>query len=260
MEQNNQVDKKIELSVIMPALNEEKTISAAISSTLESFKDLGINGEIVAINDGSIDDTKNIIEQMIKKDNRVRLINHNLPQGIGASFWDGVDNALGQAVVMLPGDNENNLSEILRYKHLLDEVDIIVPFSFNKNERSALRNLLSSIYLFIINNTFGFSFNYTNGTIVYKRSLLNELDCRQTGFFYQTDILIRLVKRGYLYAEVPYRLKARKGGSSKAVSLKSLMNVMRGYINLFCDIYFENKNKRVSLRDDSASFKRYMKK
>ena len=68
----------------------------------------------------------------MKKDSRVRLINHNTPQGIGASFWDGVDNASGDMVTMLPGDNENDPWEILRYIKLLEQVDMIIPFVFNK--------------------------------------------------------------------------------------------------------------------------------
>ena len=98
----------------MPALNEEKNILDAVNNTLKSFDDFGINGEIIVINDGSRDKTKALADEVMKKDSRVRLINHDTPRGIGASFWDGVDNANGDMVTMLPGDNENDPWEILR--------------------------------------------------------------------------------------------------------------------------------------------------
>src|SRR3989338_8871333 len=112
--------ENILVSVVMPALNEEENIVAAISNVSKSFDDYKISGEIIVINDGSNDKTRFLVEEDIKKDSRIRLINHNKTQGIGASFWDGVDNAKGQIVTMLPGDNENDPWEILRYIKLLE--------------------------------------------------------------------------------------------------------------------------------------------
>ena len=188
--------EKVFVSIVMPALNEEKNILAAINNTLKSFDDYGINGEIIVINDGSTDNTRYLVEDLIKKDSRIRLINHDRPQGIGASFWDGVDNSNGDMVTMLPGDNENDPWEILRYRRLLEHVDIVIPFVFNKEVRSVFRNALSFIYRFIINTTFLVNFNYTNGTVLYRKSILKELYYRSTGFFFQADILIRTAKRG----------------------------------------------------------------
>lgn len=227
-----------EISVIMPALNEENNILPAINNVLQSFKEFNINGEIVVINDGSTDNTEQLIKDIIKEDSRVRTIKHNAPQGIGASFWDGVDNAGGEIVVMLPGDNENDSWEIFRYHKLLEHVDIVIPFIFNKLVRSLFRNTLSFVYRFIINTTFRVNFNYTNGTILYRKSLLKELKYRSSSFFFQTDILIRTVKKGYLFAEVPYRLGIREHGVSRALSFPSLLKVMKGYLKLVKDYYF----------------------
>jgi len=235
--------QKTLVSIIMPALNEERNILAAIDNTLKAFDDYGIHGEIIIINDGSTDNTRDLVSDVIKQNIRLRLINHDTPQGIGASFWDGADNAKGDIVTMLPGDNENDPWEILRYSKLLEQVDIVVPFVFNKEVRSVFRNVLSSVYRFAINTTFGVNFNYTNGTVLYRKSILKELTYRSSGFFFQTDILIRTVKRGYLFAEVPYRLALRNSGASKAVSFPSLLKVVKGYIRLVRDIYMDtNKN------------------
>jgi dolichol-phosphate mannosyltransferase len=230
--------KKVFVSIVMPALNEEKNIVAAIDNTLKAFDDYGIEGEIIIINDGSKDKTRDLVSDAMSKENRLKLINHDAPQGIGASFWDGTDEAMGDIVTMLPGDNENDPWEILRYSMLLEHVDIVIPFVFNKEVRSLFRNALSFIYRFIINTTFLVNFNYTNGTILYRKTILKNLDYRSRGFFFQTDILIRTVKRGYLFAEVPYRLSLRNSGVSKAVSFPSLVKVIKGYFRLVRDMYF----------------------
>lgn len=101
-------------------------------------------------------------------------------------------------------------------------------------------------------------FNYTNGTVLYRKSLLQELKQRSTGFFFQTDILIRTVKRGYLFAEVPYRLGARKHGVPKAVTFPSLLKVMKGYLHLVKDMYYTEHGKlRKPFADDTLTAERY---
>lgn len=250
------------LSVIMPALDEEKNIKQAISNTLKAFNDYSIDGEIVVINDGSTDTTQDVIQNLSKKDNRFRLINHSTSQGIGSSFWDGIDSARGNIVVMIPGDNENDPWEILQYHKLLEYVDMVIPFAFNKGVRSLFRNTLSFIFRFIINTTFRVNFNYTNGTVIYRKSILKEIDYRSSGFFFQTDILIRAAKRGYLFAEVPYKLNIRDEGISKAVTFPSLVQVIRGYLLLIDDIYShkqEKTNKRI-FASDSLTLKRRKEK
>jgi dolichol-phosphate mannosyltransferase len=248
------------LTIIIPALNEEKNITLAIEDTLSAFKEFNIKGEIVVVNDGSSDSTPILVRRKIEEfPDEIRMINHTKPQGIGASFWDGIDNAQGNVVCMIPGDNENDPREILQYFPLLEYVDIVIPFVFNKRIRSKLRNILSYIYQFIIDITFLLFLKYTNGTVLYRKSLLKELNTRCSGFFFQTDILVRLLKRRYLFAEVPYRLGLRKTGKSKAISLPSLFGVLLGYINLVKDIYFKNKNmlKDCGFAEDSVSKRRF---
>lgn len=247
--------QKKELTVIMPALNEEANISSAIASTLEAFDTFRVNGEIVVVNDGSADKTQDLIEQKMAQDpSRIRLIRHEKPKGIGVSFWEGVDEAEGACVVMLPGDNENDPCETLRYYRLLEHVDIVIPFLFNREARPVFRNILSLVYRFIINTTFAVNFNYTNGTVLYRKSIVSELNHRNDGFFFQTDILIRAVKKGYLFAEVPYRLGMRKSGVSKAVSFPSLWRVVKGYLRLVRDFYFaKDRNLRSSFSSDSQT-------
>jgi glycosyltransferase involved in cell wall biosynthesis len=246
------------ISIIMPALNEEENLVGAIRNVLGALNDFGINGEIVVIDDGSTDRTAELAREEIKRDSRVRLVQHERPGGIGAAFWDGVNHAKGDVVCMLPGDNENDPWEILRYHRLLEHVDILIPFVFNKEVRSLFRNGLSYVYRFIINTTFFVNFNYTNGTVMYRKQVLEELDFHSSGFFFQTDILVRTVKRGYLFAEVPYRLDVRPHGLSKAVTFPSLMRVIKGYLRLVRDIHLSRKGEMPSqFAADSQTARRH---
>lgn len=241
----------------MPALNEEKNIFAAIDDTLSAFREFGLDAEIIVINDGSTDSTPVLVKEKIDENPAViRMISHETPKGIGASFWDGVDSALGNVVCLLPADNEIQPRELLRYFKLLEDVDMVIPFVFNKEIRSFFRNTISLFYKLIIMNTFLIFLNYTNGAVLYRKSLLEELDYRVDSFFYQTDILVRLVKRGYLFAEVPYGLRTRKWGQSKALSLSSFFKVAKDYLRLVRYVYFRKEKKKKLFAPDSVSAKR----
>src|SRR4030043_2187122 len=110
--------KDITFTFIMTALNEENNVKDAIHNTLNALNQYKIKGDVIVINDGSKDKTKEIIAEYMKKDKRITTIDHEKPHGVGASFWDGVKNAKGDIVCCIPGDNENDPKEVLRYFYL----------------------------------------------------------------------------------------------------------------------------------------------
>ncbi len=243
----------IMLSIVMPCLNEERNVAQAVREALGAMEGHGIEGEIVAVNDGSTDRTGEILEALARSDHRVRCAHHEVSQGYGGAYWRGVREARGDYVIMIPGDNENDPSESLRYVSLLSDVDILIPFVMNAGVRSPLRRFASSLYRLIVNLSFGTNFNYTNGTVIYKRSLLEGFDLHARGFFYQTELLVRLVRSGYLYAEVPYFLRRRTTGRTKALSMKSLRDVVTGFLWLFWKVHITREIGRINEITDKTS-------
>lgn len=226
-----------QITAVMPSLNEEKNLENAVRNVADSYARLGINGEIVIVNDGSTDGTGKLAEGLKAAHPFIQVLHHDRPQGIGGSFWDGIQAARGDVVVMIPGDGENDAAEILRYLPLMDQVDMVVPYVFNRQVRSWFRRRLSNLYRGIINMTFGTTLNYMNGTVLYRKAILSDITLKARGFFYQTELLIKSIGRGYLYAEVPYALLQRAAGRSKATSLRSLRAVMGAYLSLMGEVY-----------------------
>lgn len=244
------------ISVVMPSLNEAKNISDAVGNVINSFRLHNVAGEIVIVNDGSTDETGAIAEGLVREHSFVKVVHHQSPQGIGASFWDGVWNSSGEIVTMIPGDGENDAAETIRYLPVMDHVDILIPFVYNKNVRSSGRRLLSSAYRGIINLAFGMTLNYMNGTVMYRKCILEGLTFRSKGFFYQTELLIRTIREGYLFAEVPYALSLRTGGESKATTLKSLKKVAGNFISIFVDVHLRGESRR-PIAPDSVTASRW---
>jgi len=244
------------VTIIMPCLNEEKNLERAALSALESLDRLEIEGEVIIVNDGSTDETAAIASRLEARHKRIRVFHHPRPRGIGAAFWTGVQNANKEWATMIPGDNENDASQILRYAGLASEVDIIVPFVCNAAVRSGLRRWASSMYRGIVNATFGMSLNYTNGTVLYRTSILRENPLHSRGFFYQAELLVRLIRKGYLFAEVPCFLSERSAGKTKAFSLKSMASLIKDYAWLTCHSPFGKKDRNAHAQAGSATSKK----
>ena len=77
------------ISIFFPTYNEEANIKETILKALEVLKKKFKNFEIIVVNDGSRDKTREIIEKLGKEDTRIRIINHKENKGYGASLKSG---------------------------------------------------------------------------------------------------------------------------------------------------------------------------
>lgn len=233
------------VSVIMPGLNEEENLASAVRNVAECFRSLNIPGQIIVVNDGSTDRTGEVASMLGTEYSFLKVIHHDRPRGIGASFWDGVKVSEAEIVAMLPGDGENDSFEILRYLPLMEHVDIIVPFIYNKNIRPLKRRMLSSLYRWVINVSFGTMLNYMNGTVMYRKAVFEGIGLECSGFFFQTELLVKCLRTGYLYAEVPSALSERDAGVSKATTFKSVRRVAGDYIGTMLKLHVRNPSRPV---------------
>lgn len=245
----------IDISVIMPCLNEELALAPAVANVLAGFRHFSLNGELVIVNDGSSDRTGEIAEELACRYGNIRTVHHAAPEGIGSAFRNGIRAASGELVVYIPGDGENDAAEIFRYIPLMDTVDIIIPYATNNGIRPWPRRFISSSYHFIMTRTFSVPVKYLNGNIIYRRAILDGVIFRNNGFFYQAELLIKVLRRRYLYAEVPYRNKVRLGGKSKSISFNSVATVARGYFTMVKELRFA-REERLFISPESVTAQR----
>ncbi len=118
--------KSLKISVIIPAHNEEDVIERAIKSVLnQTFK----NFEIIVSNDGSTDNTKNIVEELMKEDNRIKIINRDKGHSAAFARNRGAEITKGKILVFLDADTFINnifLEEIEKKFKELNNIDAVI--------------------------------------------------------------------------------------------------------------------------------------
>lgn len=232
------------LSIIVPAKNEEAEIANTICGAFAALKKFNFSGEVIAVNDGSTDQTAAILEKLQVSYSHLSVITHKESQGLGGAFLSGIQSAKMDYAFLLPGDNENDPESVLVHVKDLDQEDILVTYVENPEERSLFRQNLSRIYTHIINLAFGHRLKYFNGTSLYRVSVIKKIDLQSRGFFFTAEILLKLLKGNAKYKEVPIRLTNVKQTKSQALSWKSFKEVIKGFGRM---LYWQYVSRREAL-------------
>ncbi len=139
---------KPELSVVVSALNEEKTVRSVLEQILKVFDKYKIKGEIVFMDNHSTDKTGYLADQVAKKDKRARVIHRkNRPNtDLGSSLREGFANAKGTYVIIMDCDLSHSPDEIPNLLKHKDEADIIIGSRYAKGgkaDMSLKRSIIS---------------------------------------------------------------------------------------------------------------------
>lgn len=236
----NGENKKIALTIIVPALNEQNFLRNTIESILKCAPE-HLQYEIIIINDGSTDDTGKIAECLAKEFNHIKVTHHDYPQNIGACFRRGVQMASGEYAVMLPGDDETHVDTIKNILNAVGTADVVTTYTVNKEVRGFFRRVISFIYTFSINILFNLRMKYFNGPTLVRVDLLKKLPPIPDCFAYMTAISVRLIKAGHGYKEIEMVIKPSLGRKSRALRWNNLKQVVKTVVVLFVEVNIKKK-------------------
>jgi glycosyltransferase involved in cell wall biosynthesis len=111
----------MKLSVVLPVYNESKSLAQLFAELTQVLTALPYAWEIIAVNDGSKDDTYAVLCALAKKDTRIKAIDFMVNAGQTAALRAGIDHATGDVLVPMDSDLENDPADIPRLLAKLDE-------------------------------------------------------------------------------------------------------------------------------------------
>jgi len=151
--ENSLVQKNIQLSLVIPVYNEERNIrkcltkiNTLLDSILESY-------EIIVVNDGSTDDTLQVLKKIKPLYSKLKVINNTKNKGKGFSVNSGVSNSHGKAVMFFDGDMEISPHMIEQYIKQLEDYDLVIASKRHKKSKIACsftRRFLSKTFNLLV--------------------------------------------------------------------------------------------------------------
>ena len=227
------------IAVIVPAYNEAGNLPGTIGDIVPLVQKNFQDYEILVFNDFSADDTGKIADQAARINNRIKVIHNPKNMGLGYNYKTGVKMASKEYIIMVPGDNEvTGASYEGMFAALKEGKDIVIPYTANMEIRPWMRQVLSRAYTMIVNLLFGLGVKYFNGTVIHKREIIQSVTIETDGFAYQAEALIKLIKAGRTYCEVPMVLKERGYGQTKAFNFRNVYRVLSTILQLWFRVNF----------------------
>lgn len=139
-------------SLIIPCYNEEEVITKAYNQITEDLKILNENYELIFVNDGSKDDTWNILKSFASNDKRVKLISLSRNFGQEAALRAGLENARGEYIGFIDADLQDPpslLPEMIQ--KLKDGADVCYGQRTHRNGETKLKLITSDLYYRVFN-------------------------------------------------------------------------------------------------------------
>ena len=124
------------ISFAVPAYNEEKFIKNTIDTIIEAVNITEITHyEIIIINDGSNDNTGNIINRLSLNNNCIKTFHHKQNKGLGYSIKEAIGVAQYEKFIFVPGDNDLPKTSIIDLILNRNKADIVMLYIINKEIR-----------------------------------------------------------------------------------------------------------------------------
>jgi glycosyltransferase involved in cell wall biosynthesis len=220
------------LTVSMPAYNEAENIRPMIDMVRAKVEPLVDDLEIVVVNDGSSDNTGDIVRQISKEDPRVRLVDHPVNQGYGAAVRDAVWAASKELIVFTDSDLQFDLSELERFLPRLKEADLVIGYRHARSDPWH-RRFFGHGWSWLVNLLFGYTARDIDCAFkLFKRRVIETIQVESGGAMFSAEFLVRAKLAGFKIVEEPVNHYPRVAGSQTGARPDVILRAFRELLRL----------------------------
>lgn len=226
----------MDISVVIPVYNEAKKIPRDVQDALAYFKKESLKGEIIISDDGSKDDTKRIVEQLLQQHENLRIL-YNPHRGKGATVREGMIQTKGKVILFIDSGScipyeyvDEGVKLIMEQKTDIAHASRFLPSSKIDKPKSLFRRILSRAFRIVVPLYMGIYGRYSDtqcGLKIYKREVGHKIyhACFTRGFMIDIETIIRAEKNNFTIKEFPIHWFADP--DSRLTASKTLLNMLR---------------------------------
>ncbi len=227
-----------DISVVIPVLNEEKSLPLLFSKLKKVLEDNNLSFEIIFVDDGSTDNSFQVLKGFHENDLRVKVIQFRKNFGKAAALSAGFENVTGKVVVTMDADLQDDPKEIPRFLEKIEAGYDLVSGWKKKRFDPLSKTIPSRIFNKVISTITGLNVHDINcGFKAYKRDVIKGLDLY--GELHRF-IPAMIYWQGFKIGEIEVEHAERKYGESKF----GVERLMKGFFDLFTILLLTKYAKR----------------
>jgi len=253
---------QFKLSVVIPACNEEGTIAPTLEDLQKALVQEEIPFEIIVVNDNSTDRTASVVESIVERDARVRMLTRRPPGGFGRAIRTGLDAVSGDFVVIYMADYSDHPKDVVAYYRKLEEgYDCVFGSRFVKGSHVENYPWLKLVVNRIVNKMIEWLFwcrfnDLTNAFKAYRAEVIRASGpFRASHFNITIEMSLSALIRKYHIVQIPISWSGRTAGVSKL----KMVEMGRRYLSTLAKVMAERfligddvLAERLALRDQES--------
>jgi glycosyltransferase involved in cell wall biosynthesis len=220
------------ISAVLPAYNEEQVIADTVTSMVATLNGLTNDYEVLVVNDGSRDGTRQVVEAISLKNPRVRCVTHPVNRGYGAAVGTGFGAATKELVFMTDGDKQFDSRELGLFLPHIQDADLVIGYRQPRMDPFVRRlnawgwNLLVRILFGYVARDIDCAFK------LFRRSILKKVHVDSTGATFSAEFLIKARRNGFRIYEMRATHFPRTAGRATGARLSVILRAFRELIRL----------------------------
>ena len=226
----------LSITVFFPCYNEEANVEQTTNAALKTLRRLSDDFEVIIVNDGSRDGTREIADRLAREHAEVRAIHNPTNYGYGGALQEGFRAATRTWVFYTDGDGQFSFDELDTVLPLLDQFDIVSAYRLNRHD-PLIRKLNAFGWTTLVNFVLGLRLRDIDCAFkVYPRRLFNEIDMKSTGALIDAEILARAARIGYKIGQTGVHHFPRTAGEQSGANLRVILRAFKELLALAGDI------------------------
>jgi glycosyltransferase involved in cell wall biosynthesis len=225
-------EPQLAISVVLPVYNEAESLPLLVPEITAVLHRLGCSYEILAVDDGSVDDSLRVLRQLQADEPNLRIVQFRRNFGQTAAFTAGFDYARGETIVTMDADGQNDPADVPRLLNTLREgdLDLVVGWRQGRKEPWLTRRIPSAIANWLIASASDLRLHDRGCSLKVMRSDL----AKQMRLYGELHRFIPEVASvvGARIAEVPVQDRPRAGGTSKYGALSRTPRVVLDLVTI----------------------------
>jgi glycosyltransferase involved in cell wall biosynthesis len=222
------------LSIFFPAYNDSGTIASLVITALRTARKLTPDHEVIVVNDGSADNTAEILDELARTYPEVRIVHHEQNRGYGGALRTGFATARRELIFYTDGDAQYDPAEMTVLWHALaDGVDLVNGYKISRSD-PLHRIVIGRIYHHTVKVLFGLKVRDVDCDFrMMRRSIFERVQLEKNSGVICLEMMKKIQDAGFNIAEVPVHHYHRAHGRSQFFNFRRLARTAADVMKLW---------------------------